>query len=247
MTNELRRENLTESFVRAFSKAIIRGDMQPGDFVSSEAEIAKEYGVSRSVVREGFRELAVLGLIDKRQGRLSKVASQQDWDLLNPDLLAIFIQHTDQKQQILDDLFAIRMLVECQAAADAALRHSADDLRAMNEQLNVMKSVIEDPQSFIEADIVFHTAIHRASQNLIVESILLLLAELLRTSRTYTTRPGPENWDALEQHQRTYDAIAAGDSDGARRSMWQHLEWSREILDARPALAQLSNESDDEQ
>ncbi len=230
MADKLKPQSLTDRFMRLFCEAIIRGDMIPGKFIPSEGDIADEYGVSRSVVREGIRELASLGLVNKRQGRRSKIAPRDDWDLLNPHLLAVFLRYTDEKIKILDDLFTVRMLIECQAAADAALRHSERDLDNMRAQLTLMEELIEDPESFIQADMAFHTAVYKASGNLVVASILNLLTDLLQASRTFTTQSPSALQGALRQHQRSFEAILAGDSETAREAIWQHLTWSRRTL-----------------
>ncbi len=230
MAGKLIPQSLTERFVRLFCEAIVRGDMLPGAFIPSEGEIADAYGVSRSVVREGIRELAALGLVDKRQGRRSKIQPRDGWDLLDPHLLALFLTYSDERLKILDDLFTVRMLIESQAASDAALRRSDRDLDYMRAQLTLMEESIEDPESFIQADIAFHTAVYNASGNLVVASILNLLSDLLQASRTLTTQPPSALKGALRQHRRSFEAILAGDAEAAREAMWQHLTWSRTTL-----------------
>lgn len=230
MRKKLQKENLTESFVRVFCEVIISGGLDPGDYIPSEAKIAEEYGVSRSVVREGVRELTTLGLIDKHQGRQSKISPKNEWDLLNPNLLAIYINYSEQKKQLLEDLFAVRMLVECQAAADAAIRRSDMHLEKMNKLLLKMENAIKEPEKFLRLDFDFHAEIHRASNNLIVKSILSLLSELLRTSRSFTMQPPKELMGSLKQHQKCYQAIKAQDPAEARIAMNEHLAWSRSVI-----------------
>jgi DNA-binding FadR family transcriptional regulator len=222
--------SLSHQFVRAFSESIVRQALPPGTPIPSETELAGQYGVSRTVVREGMRELSALGLITKHQGRCSRVAPRYDWDLLNPGLLAAVLAHDSDSSQIREDVFDFRMVIECYAVGCAALRRQPDDLARMHEQLAIMEDAVDDPKRFMEADNAMHNAIQRAADNLVVSSVLRMIQELLTTSRRFTTVAANQS-EALGQHRAMVAAVEAGDPDAAREAMRLHLLWSRDAAE----------------
>jgi GntR family transcriptional regulator, galactonate operon transcriptional repressor len=229
MIRKLASDSLTEQFVRSFADIILKEEMPPGTQIPSEAEIAREFGVSRTVVREGIRELTVLGLLIKKQGRCSMVAPRETWDMLNPQLLATMLTYTAQRQKLLDDLFDTRLEIEAYAAAQAALHRSEEDLVRIDAQLGILKTNISDSTVFMEADMAIHTAIHVAAHNLVLSAIMRSIQGLLVISRSYTKVDSDTQEQALFQHAQIVDAVHAQDPEKAHQAMHNHLLWSRKV------------------
>lgn len=226
MAQLLHKENLSQQFVRIFTKMIVKQELPHGSRIASEAEVSEQFGVSRSVVREGMRELSAVGLITKSQGRTSTIAPKEQWKVLNPGLLATLLEYDPDRKEILNDLLNYRLLIECQAAADAALRGAETDRACLNERLRQLEQNLENVEQFIQLDFLFHADVHRAAHNLILSSTLQTIGDIIRISRFYTTRYLPNQLTPFTQHQAIYQAICARNAEAARKAMMEHLLWS---------------------
>src|SRR5437764_12484723 len=85
----LQRQNLSEQVVRQIGLSIMRNDFKPGDALLSEPELSQQLNISRSVLREALKVLAKKGLITSRPRTGTRVRSRQDWNLLDPDVIAL--------------------------------------------------------------------------------------------------------------------------------------------------------------
>lgn len=218
-------ENLSDKFVSALLKEIIKGERPADSQLPSEGDLALQYGVSRTVVREGIRELVALGIIAKRQGQRSFTTPQEEWSLLDPRVLAAFLRHNDRSKELLHDLFAARLLIECYGAAMAAIKRDEQDLMLLQREIEIMEEAVDDPEAFIQADFRFHEQVQQAARNLIISSLLAMIHELLLVSRTYTMRTPPELEGLLEDHRAIFTAIKNKESASARQAMAHHLLW----------------------
>ena len=228
MRKQIRKNNLTEEFVQAFAEAIVQGEYPIGSFIPSEAELAEEFGISRTVVREGVRELSALGLIAKRQGAKSTVAPRDNWDILSKSLLMELLRSPDMRQEVLEGLFGIRLSLECHAAAEAAVRRTGEDLRAMHEQLAVMEEAIHDQKRFVEADHNMHSYIHDAVHNMVFSSILHTVHDSLKIARTFMVVESDLQNQALQQHRDLVRHIENQDPAAAAKTMHEHIGWAKE-------------------
>src|ERR1700682_3796156 len=110
---------LVESAMRAVNDRIRRERLRIGDPVPAEAGLAGELGVSRTVVREAFRALATLGIIDLGNGRRARVGT------IDKDVLGLVMDdavHTDQAS--IQQIYDVRRTIEMRTVALAALRRS---------------------------------------------------------------------------------------------------------------------------
>jgi DNA-binding FadR family transcriptional regulator len=224
-------ESLTDIFVRVLRTDIVKGNLPIGSQLPSEGDLATQYGVSRTVIREGIRELVNAGMISKRQGQRSTVSPRADWNLMNLQVLAALLEHDEISKQLLKDLFTTRLLIECHAAAEASVRREEHDLRLMEQQLDIMRRAIDRPDVFVEADLEFHRLIQQASKNVVVSSLLFTISELLRVGRLFTVRSPEELRGLIDDHEELYSAIQHKDPSSARKAMSNHLLKIAEFVD----------------
>jgi len=145
----------------ALLKARIRAKgLAPGDPLPSESALALELGVSRAVVREAFRSMAALKLIDVGNGRRARVSK------IDPSVLAIVLDHAVHTDQIsIQQIYDTRRTIELRTVALAAMRRTdreADDIVALAA---AMRADLPDLRKVMEHDIAFHEVIARASRN----------------------------------------------------------------------------------
>lgn len=228
MNMKLQQNNLTEQFVHSFTDAIVRGQFMTGESIPSEGEIGAMFGISRTIVREGIREISSLGLIIKHQGARSVVAPMKDWDMLNKNLLSTLLDVDEKRQEIIEGLFSFRLALECQAATEAAVHRTDADLENMHAQLAVMEKTVDDPEQFLAADNLMHRAIHEASHNIVFLSILKNIRDIMAIARTFTIAKPRLQQRAMSQHQDIVNHIKAQDPDGANIAMRRHILWAKD-------------------
>lgn len=230
----MQRINLNDQVARELGLRVIRGEFAPGEALPTETELAVEFGVSRPVVREGLRQLVSKGMVEARQKRGTIVCPTNEWNHLDSGLLAWF-KESGRLRPYLTDLVEIRLMVEPNAAAMAAERATPDQIAALRGSIDAMVASEADTSRFLEADVAFHHALLRASGNVFLVSILGAIETALRESVAITNRPGTDNARSTALHRKVVDAVADGDSDGARIAMVTLLG------DARAALKRALN------
>jgi Transcriptional regulators len=202
--------------VRAVGQRIIRGDLRPGDGIDVEA-LEREFGVSRTVVRESLRVLAAKGLVDARPRRGTFVRPRSDWSLLDPDLLH-WRYEGRLDERFLDNLAEVRSIVEPAGARLAALRCSSDDLAVLTGAMDSMRLAGEDGEAVISADMVFHRALLGSAHNELLERMEVVIEVGMQALDRIVCRE--QNFrSTLPAHQAVLDAVAAGEPDRAEAAM----------------------------
>jgi DNA-binding FadR family transcriptional regulator len=114
-------QTLATQVSRRLMLSILRGDLEAGSPLPSEKELARQFDVSRPVVREAVKEVEMLGLVQRRQGRLTRIAPSEEWRHLSPELLTARTE-AGAVEDLLLELLELRRMVELEAAALAARR-----------------------------------------------------------------------------------------------------------------------------
>lgn len=220
---------LSGKVVAQISAQIEDGSLGPGDKLPPEAEIVRQQGVSRTVVREAMSRLQAMGLIVTRHGIGSFVREDLERNMLGLD---------PANPAVARDLMAIlelRIGLETEAAALAAQRRTDLDLEAMQRALLDFAEETAGSGNGIDADFFFHLAMARAAHSRYFQEILsslgpgsiprsrLRVDEREETPRSYLTRVHLE-------HEDIYDAIRRGDADAARAAVRNHLGNGRERM-----------------
>ncbi len=213
--NELGR-NLTHGMLDTLGKAIVTGRYETRPF-PTEAEIAKAYGVSRSVTREAVKMLTAKGLVSARPRQGTVALPPSHWNLFDADVLRWLLERKFSVE-LLRQFNQLRVAIEPEAAALAAQFHAEVDLVAMRAGLERMKAAEDGREDPLDADIAFHVAILRASQNPFYAQFQTVVTTALRTSIRFTNRIKGRTANVAD-HSAVADAIAARDVEAARVAM----------------------------
>ena len=219
---------LVEGAMRAINQRIRGERLRVGGPVPSEAGLAAELGVSRTVVREAFRALAALGIIDLGNGRRARVGT------IDKDVLGLVIDHavhTDQAS--IQQIYDVRRTIEMRTVALAALRRSEAEAEAINAHAAGMRQAFSHPDEAMEHDIAFHSAIAVASRNplfaLIVGSFSVVTRQTWRIGWDSRSTDA-ERLANVECHARIAAAIEAREPRGAEAAMAEHFDGSVKAL-----------------
>jgi GntR family transcriptional regulator, transcriptional repressor for pyruvate dehydrogenase complex len=233
----LERTSVGLQAAEAIKTLIVNGDLQPGDALPSERDLAVMLGISRPSLREAIRVLSAMNVVEPRHGGGTYVTS------LDPRLLAqpvSFLLQVDPTA--FQYLLEVRQVLEAGAARLAAPRISADALDRLDELARDAERALPDPARYLELDYQIHTAIIEATGNPIYLSLYESIADLSLESRKRTARSDTTRQRAHEDHVAIIAALRARDSDAAAQAMRSHLEAMRQALTAH-GQAQEANEA----
>lgn len=219
MYEPVSRRNVYELIAEQLLSQIASRRLQPGDPLPPERELTRLYRAGRSSVREALRMLQSKGLIESA-GNGSFVVAGYANPLNNSLELLLSLD-----QASMHDLYELRRILECEAAALAAERRTDVHLTLMDEAIAEMASALESSSSdaYIEGDLLFHMAIAEATRNgLILHSMSAVRDAARRALSSIFLIPGSAE-RSLEQHRAIRAAIADGDAERARREMHDHL------------------------
>ncbi len=203
-------------------RRIVAGEIGEGENLPREAELAKQFDVSRQAVREALKVLAAKGLVAPRRRTGTTVLPRSVWNLLDPDVLAWHAPGHISPDFLLD-LIELRRVIEPAAAALAARRADPERLARLEGALAAMRANSDDVPAFLEADTEFHTAMLSATGNTLFERLSNIIRPALEMALAPQAQSATSFNLAIEQHSAVYDAIARGDSEAARRSMEEIL------------------------
>jgi GntR family transcriptional repressor for pyruvate dehydrogenase complex len=164
--------------------------------------------------------LAALGVVDVRPRRGAVVVGVESGRALDPRVLSALLE-----DQAVEDLYALRRLIEVAIAGQAAERASADQIRAIRAAHETFRLALDGDRLPTQADIAFHRTIAVAAHNLVYVRVLDALADVLAAVREEQATAVPSSVrDALHEHEAVLEAIEAHDPDAARAAMERHLE-----------------------
>lgn len=221
--------------VEELAEAIVSGAFAEGDVLPTEPVLCERFGFSRTVVREGLKMLEERGLVRVEQGRGTTVQPRSAWNLLDPVVLRIALTH-DHDMSLLDDLIAVRVVLEREMAKAAAGRLTADELAALAENLERMGGSFDDYERFRSYDLAFHAIVMKASGN---EVGLTIVRAIHRHGGITPLLSAGASREALEEtareHRDIYDALVVGDGTLAGDRIATHIEsaWAERKLSRR--------------
>ncbi len=226
----VRTSRLYEQIVQQIEKSIVKGDLKPGDQLPAERELAVQFGVSRTAVREAVKALREKGLVEAYSGRGTFITDGTSQAVRQSLDLMIKIGQVEG----LNHLAEVRAILEPEIAALAAARIQDPELATMREAVAVMDRAGEDPDLYIESDLDFHLALAEGAANPLILSLLDSIVGLLREHRLRIFRVpgGPERGQIY--HKRILEAVERRDADKARHAMREHLDQVRDDGQAAP-------------
>lgn len=222
---------LVSTAIQAITQHIRSEGLAPGDPLPSEAAMTRQLNVSRTVVREAFRSLSAMRLIDMSAGRRATVAK------LDTGAMSMVIEHGITTQQIsVQQVYDVRRTIEMRTVALAALRRTDQEAAAIGRSARQMRESFRNPEAVMEHDIAFHEAIAAASHNPVFSLIVTAFSGVTRRTWVigWRTRSSDEaQLKMIKGHEDIADAILKGDPRLAAEHMAEHFDKSvKALIDA---------------
>jgi GntR family transcriptional regulator, galactonate operon transcriptional repressor len=213
-------ESLHNRVTRALALQLIRAERN-GQLIAfpNEAELCKQVGVSRSILREAVKVLENKGMVQVRPRSGTKARPRTDWNQLDPDILN-WQSELKPDPRFLRDLCEVRLAIEPIAAGFAALRASQEEIAFIRECLERRLQIlaVQDLEGAIDAELQYHTAVVSASHNPLFQQLNATIHDPYRVSLSYTLLLPASVALELEEYRKLTEAIEQRNPLAARRS-----------------------------
>ncbi len=219
MFDPLKKVTICEMVVQKIMEKIKSGELQVGDRLPSERELAESLQVSRISVREGIKILSSMGFLDVRVGDGTFVKKVEVSKMIEPLTCSLYLE-----KSALIELLESRKIIEVAIAGLAATRATADDLQALQDTLEIMGKNVSIAEDFRESDADFHIILAEIAHNSVLHRVIVTVRDLLKVSSKATYQVPGAITKAYEFHRLIYQAIAERNAERARVLMLKHLE-----------------------
>ena len=218
MSDPIFRIKLYEEVANHIQDRIRSEYWRAGDRLPAEADLAQEFDVSRSTVRETVRSLQMAGILRSKAGSGTFVTERAPMILLTRELADI-MSNPDH----LHDLVRARYLLEPQLAALAAQKSTSDEKAALLELVDRMRQENER-FGLMSQGHRFHMELAAMSHNVVLYGFYQSAASQMRSMRVLDTLTLEIYLQGVEDHRQIAEAVAAGDADRAEAAMKAHLK-----------------------
>lgn len=208
--------------MRSVSNYIQANRLRAGDTLPSEKFFAGHLHVSHTVMREAFRSLAALRVLDVGNGRRARVCA------MDSRVMAVSLNHAVVTGQIsIAEIWEVRRTIETQTAARAAALRTQAEAREIQALCEHMADSTDDLERLIRLDIAFHQAIARASNNALFAQLISSFEPLMQLAAGVAWEPRTtreQRQGMVRLHQAIATAIFDRDAEDAARIMDLHFD-----------------------
>lgn len=218
-------KNRSTQVAEVILQALRDGRYKPGDRLPSEREMAHQLGVSRPSVREAVAALQMVGVLRSRAGDGTYVG--QASPLANQSRISELLRTGSSPSEVLD----ARQILETSAAMFAAERATPSDVAELKNAFQQLEEAIEATnfEAVVQANMLLHAAVVKATHNPIVAEVLTPLVSLMGDTlskymrqQLLTHERGDK--ELLAVHRKMVDAISTKKPTAAWKAMREHFQ-----------------------
>lgn len=219
----VRTKRAAETIIEQIKELILTGELQPGDRLLSERELAEKLQVSRASVREALSALNMAGVLEIKHGEGIYLRKAGSGGVIEPLSILMLLERNKIK-----NILEVRKALEVESAGLAAERHMAVELNGMKKALEEMEEDLITGNSGEEADLRFHFAIAECTGNPLLIRLMSTIHEAMKqtlhaTRKLWIDSTSSTTRRLFEEHRDIYGAISSRDKEKARELMYQHL------------------------
>jgi GntR family transcriptional regulator, transcriptional repressor for pyruvate dehydrogenase complex len=212
---------MSGAIVEQIRDLIHRGQLQPGQRLPSERELAERFEVSRVTVRDALRALETMGLVEIRVGAaggafLTATSAAVVGEGIRNMLMTANVSP--------DEIAEVRLIVELGIVRLTIARATEQDIDDLRDLCRRAREALDANAYDTALSAEFHVRLARAAHNSAVEMVAPLFRGPLSMAPVRASEPSDLSHErSVTDHTELVDAIAARDLDAARRLMAKHL------------------------
>ena len=221
----IKKSRVAEEIADRIRVLILDGTLPPGEPLPGERLLAVRFGVSRGSIRDAFRMLETIGLLETRHGQ-GTFPRDLDVNRLVAPLASILTYRPDLSEELLD----VRRMFEPAVARFAATRITDADIGDLQRILDTQRKKVKAGASTLVEDTAFHAVVARATRNRVVMRVMETLNDLLIESRKLTLRQKGRPERSMHGHEAIVTALRDRDPEAAWNAMRTHIDQIAELL-----------------
>ncbi len=220
---DFKHKSLPETTAEKILSSIINNNYEVGDKIPNEFEIAENLGVGRSTVREAIRLLASRNILIVKRGAGTFIADKTG---VTEDPLGL--SFIDDKYKLAIDLVNIRLLLEPETAALAALNATDSDIAEIEKHYILADKLSKEKKSSSAPDIKFHELIAVSSGNIVMGKLISIISTSV--SLFANIQDIESTREIVSYHKNIFESIKKHDPISAKYAMATHLLCSRDKI-----------------
>lgn len=204
-----------ERVVEKLKQAIASGELLPGDPLPAERRLMEGFGVSRSSLREAFRVMELLGLIESipGKGRFVRCAAPEDGE-----------NNIRLEDAAVLELMEARRVLDPAVVAESARKATPSDLTKLLRIITETEKSLDTPERRARADFKFHFALAEATHNFVFVNITRMNFDLILATHDKIYGLLEDKEAFLQEHREMYEAILDHDVELAREKAARHID-----------------------
>ncbi|WP_268871545.1 FadR/GntR family transcriptional regulator [Clostridium culturomicium] len=218
-----KKKSLVETVSDEITKYIMDNELQVGDKIPNEFELAEKLNVGRSTVREAIKALVSRNVLEVKRGSgtfISSKAGVAD-DPLGLELIK-------DRAKLAQDLLEVRFMIEPEIASIAATKATEEEIERLQHLCDEVEQLILHKKNHRLKDIEFHTEIAKISRNQVVATLIPIIDKSIEIFIELTKSALEQ--ETIETHREIFEAIKNKDPKGAHDAMYLHLVYNRRNL-----------------
>ncbi|MBO6538368.1 MAG: FadR family transcriptional regulator [Rhizobiaceae bacterium] len=225
------RPRVMDEVTEAIASDIFSGRYKPGHSLPTENELCTAHGVSRTVIREALKVLAAKGLILTRPRIGSVVCEEDNWNIIDAQVLAWHASNA-LGDKLFDAILEARRAIEPLVAEIAASRATMREIADLEAACDGMANAGEDIVVFSRHDIAFHQTLYAASHNPVFRQIGGMIdAALTATLRATAVISVDHRTNAVVVHRELLEALRMRNQPAAREAANRILDLAAHDLE----------------
>ncbi len=183
MFKKIKSKSVVQTVVDSITKAIIAGDLKPGDKIPTEMELAESFGVGRNSIREAIKILVYYGVLEIRRAEGTFVCDGFNKIMIDPMIYGVILHQSRDYVNLME----LREMMEVGVMRLAIVKYEESELEKLREKLDILREEIakgpENVENVFIADNVFHDTVSEMGHNPIVDRINNVVREMTHKMR----------------------------------------------------------------
>lgn len=221
-SNSPQPSSLVDDVVQAVLEYIKENQLRVGDPILSEVEFTRRLAVSRTVVREAFKTLTAMKIIEAGSGRRARVS------VFDGSVMATILAHALRTEQLTpQQIWDVRRSIERRSVVLACMHRSERDAERLLDLAHKMRDSYADVTATTEYDIEFHVAIAEATPNPLLPVLISSLTAAMRETNpiVWTVRNTDElKLEVVGWHETIANAIREKNIEAAEDAIARHFD-----------------------
>ncbi len=199
-------ESAVDFVVSTIRKALEDGNLNPGDRLPSETELAGSMSVSRGTIREAMKILDAFGVIEICRGRGTFITKNVDKVSMDPILFSYILTQPSRKE-----LFDFREMLEAAVVKSAIQHATAQDIAELRANQAELKRLQLLPEETARLDVEFHDLLARIVPNRLIRKTYGFALGFFKSSIEKTHKQQYHAEETIQVHEMTIEAIEKRD------------------------------------